>query len=139
MKSSKNTKELHLSKKDFRVDTFRCGGKGGQNVNKRDTGVRITHIETGISCESREHRTQAMNKKAAFRRLADKLIEHFFPKVIPERFSAGSQVIRTYHEPDDRITDHDSGEKFSFRHTVGKGDVSELIESRIRFFLGSKE
>lgn len=60
-----------LTKKDFRVDTFRSGGKGGQNQNKRDTGVRITHIETGISAESREERSQLQNRKKAFQRLAN--------------------------------------------------------------------
>jgi len=58
-----------LTKKDFRFDTFRSGGKGGQNQNKRDTGVRITHLETGISAESREERSQLQNKKKAFQRL----------------------------------------------------------------------
>lgn len=62
---------LTLTKKDFRVDTFRAGGKGGQNQNKRDTGVRITHKASGISAESRSERSQAQNKKIAFRRLCD--------------------------------------------------------------------
>ncbi len=48
---------LTLTKKDFRVDTFRSGGKGGQNQNKRDTGVRITHIKSGISAEGRSERS----------------------------------------------------------------------------------
>jgi len=73
VKIQKQNKEplLTLTKKDFRIDTFRSGGKGGQNQNKRDTGVRITHIETGISAESREERSQAQNKKIAFKRLCD--------------------------------------------------------------------
>jgi len=62
---------LTITKKDFRIDTFRAGGKGGQNQNKRDTGVRITHKATGISAESRSERSQAQNKKIAFRRLCD--------------------------------------------------------------------
>jgi len=62
---------LTLTKKDFRVDTFRSGGKGGQNQNKRDTGVRITHIASGISAESRSERSQAQNKKIAFQRLCN--------------------------------------------------------------------
>src|SRR3990172_8558396 len=57
------------SKKDFRIDTFRSGGKGGQNQNKRDTGVRITHLESGFSAESREHRTQQQNWQSAWDKL----------------------------------------------------------------------
>lgn len=62
---------LSLTKRDFEVETFRAGGKGGQNQNKRDTGVRIRHLASGAVAESREFRTQLENKKAAF----DKLIK----------------------------------------------------------------
>lgn len=58
-----------ITKKDLVVETFRCGGHGGQNVNKRDTGVRISHPESGAIGESREERSQAQNKKKAFERL----------------------------------------------------------------------
>lgn len=60
-----------LTKKDFRIDTFRAGGHGGQNQNKRDTGVRIVHIESGIVSECREERSQVQNKKKAFSRLCE--------------------------------------------------------------------
>jgi len=60
-----------LTKKDFRVDTFRSGGKGGQNQNKRDTGVRITHLESRIASECREERSQEQNKRKAVRRLCE--------------------------------------------------------------------
>ena len=60
-----------LTSKDFRVDTFCSGGPGGQNQNKRKTGVRITHSASGAVGESREHRSQDQNKKAAFNRLAE--------------------------------------------------------------------
>ena len=58
-----------LTKKDFKVDTFRSGGKGGQHQNTTDSGVRITHIESGAVGESREERSQPQNKKKAFERL----------------------------------------------------------------------
>jgi hypothetical protein len=55
--------------KDCEVQTFRAGGKGGQNQNKRDTGVRVCHRPSGAVGESREERSQLQNKKTAFRRM----------------------------------------------------------------------
>ena len=66
----KLTQELKL-----RFETFRSGGKGGQNVNKVETGVRVIHIPTGISVVSTEARSQHMNKKLAVNRLCDVLAE----------------------------------------------------------------
>lgn len=60
-----------VTKKDLKIDTFRCGGKGGQNVNKVETGVRITHLDSGAIGESRTYRTQGENKKAAFLRMVE--------------------------------------------------------------------
>lgn len=56
---------------DCEVQTFRSGGKGGQNQNKRDTGVRIIHHPSGARGESREERSQLQNKRTAFRRMAE--------------------------------------------------------------------
>lgn len=58
-----------ITKKDFTVQTFQSGGKGGQHQNKTDSGVRIIHNESGARGESRTHRSQRANKKAALRRL----------------------------------------------------------------------
>lgn len=60
-----------FSVKDFEVQTFRAGGKGGQHQNKTDTGVRIKHIRSGAVAESRETRSQVENKKRAFKRLIE--------------------------------------------------------------------
>jgi len=59
-----------VTKKDLRIDKFRAGGKGGQHQNKTETGVRITHLESGAVGESREFRSQPQNQQAAFRRMA---------------------------------------------------------------------
>jgi len=66
-------KLFSVTKKDFEVQTFRSGGKGGQNQNKRDTGVRIIHKESRATGESREERSQGQNKKLAFGRLVKSL------------------------------------------------------------------
>lgn len=59
-------KILSVTLKDCRVDTFRCGGKGGQKQNKTSSGARITHPPSGAVGESREERSQLQNKKKAF-------------------------------------------------------------------------
>lgn len=59
-----------VTRKDLRIDTFKAGGKGGQHQNKSDTGVRITHPPSGAVGESREHRSQYENKRAAFAKMA---------------------------------------------------------------------
>ena len=67
------TRQLMFSvtMKDCELQTFRCGGKGGQNQNKRDTGVRIIHHPSGARGEARDERSQLQNKRLAFKRMAD--------------------------------------------------------------------
>jgi protein subunit release factor B len=60
-----------ITLKDCRVDTFRAGGKGGQNQNKVESGVRITHEPSGAVGEARDSRDQLHNKRAAFKRMAE--------------------------------------------------------------------
>lgn len=62
---------LTVTIRDCRVDTFRSGGKGGQHQNKTESGVRVTHEPSGAVGESRTHRSQLMNKREAFRRMAE--------------------------------------------------------------------
>ena len=118
-------------KKDFRVDTFRSGGPGGQNQNKVETGVRITHIATGLSCESREHKSQYQNKVTAFQRLAHKLHNKVLEDM-GERPSLPTEVIRTYSEKDDRVKDYASGQRFSYWNVVTKNDISGPLEARLK-------
>lgn len=120
------------SKKDFRVDTFRGQGPGGQHRNKTDSAVRITHRESGLSAVCQSERSQLQNKKTAFHRLVKLLLDKYAYKGRKPRYAAGQKVTRSYHEPEDRVTDHVTGKKFSFKHTVGRGDLSTLIEDRAR-------
>ena len=127
-------KELIWSarKKDFRVDTFRGQGPGGQHRNKTDSAVRITHIESGLSATSQSERSQLENKRIAFRRLVPLLLDRYVHGERRKRYEAGHKVTRSYHEPEDRVTDHLTGRKYSYRHTVGKGAIGPLIEDRLR-------
>jgi len=68
---SKRELLFSLTKKDFVVETFRAGGKGGQHQNKTDSAVRIKHPASGAVGESREDRSQHRNKKIAFERLVN--------------------------------------------------------------------
>ena len=63
------------SGKEYRIEKFHCGGKGGQNVNKVETGVRIIHIPTGIVAQSTEERSQFLNKQRAMEKLQEKLAD----------------------------------------------------------------
>ena len=62
-------KILSITKKDFIIQTFRSGGKGGQHQNKTDSGVRLIHKNSGARGESRNHKSQLQNKKEALKRL----------------------------------------------------------------------
>lgn len=62
---------VRVTAADCRRDTFRCGGKGGQNVNKRDAGVRFTHLASGAVGESREERSQVQNERKAWVKMAE--------------------------------------------------------------------
>lgn len=58
---------------EYRIEKFHCGGKGGQNVNKVETGVRVIHLPTGIATQSTEERSQFQNKQKAMERMKEKL------------------------------------------------------------------
>ena len=117
------------SRKDFRVDTFCSGGPGGQHQNKTQSGIRIVHLPTGLSAESREHRSQLQNKKAAFRRLS-RQIQRWHQEQSRTVRERNLDVVRTYHVVENRVKDHLTGFQQSWDEVTI--DLSDMIDDRLK-------
>lgn len=122
-----------LTRKDFRIDTFRAGGPGGQHQNKTDSAVRITHLESGIVAECREFRSQHQNKATAFKRLGFRLGPYYREKYAAAPRPKVSETIRTYHGVDNRVVDHDSRYRDSYNAVVHGNGIGGMIEARREF------
>lgn len=125
------------TKKDFRVEWFSGKGAGGQHRNKHQNCCRLIHIESGLSQTGQESRERSANLRAAFRRLAPRLVAHYVSEDKRERY-ASTETIRTYHEPDNRVKDYASGLVLPYKQTVGRGDLSRLIDAR-RLAMGDQK
>jgi len=130
--------DIDINKADLKVDTFRASGAGGQHVNKTESGVRFTHLPTGIVAESTDGRSQIKNREIAIQRLYQKI--HDTKKaqhdnaVAKERKSlvgSGDRAdkIRTYNFPQNRVTDHRIGLSLNKLDRVLSGDIEEIIQA----------
>jgi peptide chain release factor 1 len=118
-----------VTKKDLRIDFYRGSGPGGQNKNKRDTACRITHIPTGLAATAEENRTQAKNKEAAFKRLAEKLIPLMKKSLEQSKRELSNLTgvrVRTYNAIRNTVVDERIDKTFEF-DTILDGKLDKLI------------
>ena len=115
-------------RKDFTIVCSRGTGPGGQKRNKTSTKVQITHKGSGLFEVCDETRSQHQNRAIAFRRLAQRLVTHYVGEDRKQRYAAGDQRVRTYHEPDDRVTDHRTGQQWSYGNTIGVRDLADVVD-----------
>ena len=132
--------DFEINPADFKIDTFRSSGAGGQHINKTESAIRITHLPTGTVVECQDERSQHKNRDKAMRVLRTRLYEAECEKqnaaiAAERRAQVGtgdrSERIRTYNFPENRVSDH------RIKMTIYKldqfldGDMDEIIDALI--------
>ncbi len=134
--------DVQINPNDLQVDTYHSQGAGGQNVNKTESAVRITHIPTGIVVACQTEKSQIQNRAIAMQMLRAKmysaLLEEQQSKLGAERkLKVGtgerSEKIRTYNYPQNRVTDHRIGFTIQKLDRVIEGELDEIIDALIHF------
>ena len=134
--------EVEIKPEDLKIDFFRSSGPGGQNVNKRETAVRITHLPTGIQVASQIERSQDRNRDMAMKIIRGKLYQLARERQEQERQGVrqekvkiewGSQIRSYVLHPYQMVKDHRTGVETGNINAVLDGELDEFIEAEIRY------
>jgi peptide chain release factor 1 len=129
--------DVEVNENDLKIDVFRSGGAGGQNVNKVETAIRITHLPTNIVVQCQDERSQLKNKQKAMKVLRSRLYELELEKrdkalsakrKLIVKSGDRSDKIRTYNFPQNRLTDHRIGLTLYNLNEVMEGKLDEIID-----------
>ena len=137
--------EVEIRPEDIRVDTFRASGHGGQNVQKNDTAVRITHLETGIVVTCQNERSQGRNRESAMKVLEARLLEREVERLEEERAKIrgehieagwGNQIRSYVLQPYKMVKDLRSGYETSDPDAVLDGDLDDIVSAYLKSQIG---
>ena len=132
--------DVQLNMNDVKVETYKAGGAGGQNVQKNETAVRFTHLPTGLVVAVQDERSQLQNRERAKQILVARLYEMEYEKQKSQQESERrsqvgtgerSEKIRTYNFPQNRVTDHRVNITSYNLPAVMEGDLDEFIDALI--------
>jgi len=130
--------EYELDEKDIRIDTYRSSGAGGQNVNKTDSAVRMTHLPTNIVVACQNERSQMKNRSVAMRLLKARVRQHYkeieekerdSKRAVKKKIEWGSQIRSYVLHPYNMVKDHRTDVETSNTGAVLDGEIDKFIEA----------
>ena len=118
------------TRKDFALEWYSGTGAGGQYRNKHQNSLRLRHLPSGIMVTAADNRDRPTNIRNAFKRMREPLLAWIRAQIGETVYPRSNEVVRTYHEADNRVMDHASGEQIAWSELDKR--FGEMVEARAR-------